>query len=131
MEGTVYHAHVAAVCCALDGGGSAGLSGHFDERSSLHVAGGSGLGGDYQGDEAISGLFDRLTSACDHRLHFDRSCVSVTGPGSVRMCGELDGQRGNRSLAATVIAEMAFAGDTIRELRLECTDQQSWDTFWS
>ena len=131
MEGTVYHAHVAAVCCALDGGGSAGLSGHLDERSSLHIAGGSGLGGDYQGDEAISGLFDRLASACDHRLHFDRSCVSVTGPESVRMCGELDGHRGNRSLAATVIAEMAFAGDTIRELRLECTDLQSWDTFCS
>ena len=45
------------------------LSARFDERSSMHIAGSSGLGGDYQGDEAISGLFDRLTSACDHRQH--------------------------------------------------------------
>jgi hypothetical protein len=126
----VYDAHVAAICHALGGGGGAGLSGRLDDRSCLHIAGSSGLGGDYQGDEAISGLFDRLASACDRGLRFHRSCVSVTGPGSVRVCGELDGHRGTRSLAATIIAEMAFVGDTIRELRLECADQQSWDVFW-
>lgn len=130
MEGMVYDSRVAAVCRALGGEGSAGLSVHLDDRSSLHVAGSSGLGGDYQGDEAISGLFDRLASACDQRLSFDRSCVSTTAPGSVRVCGELAGHRGDRSLAATVIAEVAFVGDTIRELRLECIDQSSWDDFW-
>ena len=130
MEGTVYDAHVAAICCALGGGGAAALSGRLDDRSCLHVAGSSGFGGDYQGGEAISGLFDRLASACDHSLWFDRSCVSVTGPGSVRVCGELGGHRDTRSLAATVVAELAFVGDTIRELRLECADQTSWDVFW-
>lgn len=126
----MYDAHVAAICGALGGGGGAGLSGCLDDRSCLHIAGSSGLAGDYQGDEAISGLFDRLASACDRGLRFERSCVSVTATGWVRLCGELDGHRGTRSLAASVIAEVAFVGDIIRELRLECLDQRSWDAFW-
>ena len=62
---------VGALCRALDGRDVGPLAARLDDASVLRVPGSSGLGGDYQGREAIVGLLRRMAAATDGTLRFE------------------------------------------------------------
>lgn len=122
---------VDAVVDALDGAGSGALAAYLDEDTLLHVPGGSGLAGDYQGRDAICGLLDRMRQASHGTLRFETVCTTAGTGGCVRLRGRLHGQRLQRSLRMTACIEALVAGATIREAWLACSDPPAWDEFWA
>lgn len=121
---------IDAFATALDSGDTSELRGCLDGRSLVHMPGGSGLGGDYQGTDAIVGLVDRLREESGQTLRFTSRCVSA-GPGhAVHLRGAVSGQRLDRALRTPASLELRVVRGTIREVRLVCDDQRAWDAFW-
>lgn len=131
MERTAVGSLVDAVVLALGGAGSGAVAAYLDEATLLHMPGGSGLAGDYQGREAICQLLDRMTDASSGTLRFETACTTAKVGGGVRLCGQLVGQRLERSLHMRASVEAIIAGRTIREAWLACADQSAWDAFWT
>jgi hypothetical protein len=122
---------IEAMAAALDGRQGGSMAPIVDERTLLHVSGSSGLAGDYQGREAICGLFERMATACDGTLHFETVCTSTDGDHGVRVHGRIRAARLGRSLDAGARLEAALAGHVIREASVCCIDQAAWDAFWA
>jgi hypothetical protein len=122
---------VDAMVGALDGAGSGALAPYLDEDTLLHVPGGSGLAGEYQGRDAICGLLDRMRQASHGTLRFETVCTTAGPGGDVRLRGRIHGQRLERSLRLTARIEALVDGSTIREVWLACSDQPAWDEFWA
>ena len=122
---------IDAVIDALDGSGSGAVAAYLDDETLLHVPGGSGLAGEYQGRDAICGLLDRMTEASHGTLRFETVCTTTRDGGGVRLCGHVIGRRRARSLAMDASLEATVAGETVREIWLACSDQHAWDAFWS
>ena len=121
---------VGAVATALDGGDTDALRGCLDGRSLVHIPGESGLGGDYQGADAIVGLLDRMREESASSLRFTAGCVSTGAGRDVRLRGAVSGRRGERDLRTPASLELHVVHGTIREVRLICDDQGAWDAFW-
>ena len=121
---------IDAVVAALAGSDSSVVACYLDERSLLHVPGVSGLAGDYEGREAICALLDRMAATTEGTLSFETTCTTVASIGQVRLCGNVSGGRGGRSLATTATLETKLSGIHIREAWLSCADQLAWDAFW-
>ena len=107
------------------------MAAYLDDRSLLHIPGGSGLAGDYAGREAICALLDRMTVATDGSLRFETTSTTVAGIGHVRLSGWLSGGRGERALRTAAALEATVADAHIREAWFSCSDQPAWDAFWS
>ena len=122
---------IDAMASVLDGRHVGTVDVLVDERTLLHVSGRSGLGGDYQGRDAISGLFERMARACDRTLRFETICTSTDGDHDVRLHGRVRAARLGRSLETSAMLEAALAGHIIREAWLSCADQAAWDAFWA
>jgi hypothetical protein len=106
------------------------LAARLDDSSVLRVPGCSGLGGDYQGCEAIVGLFRRMAAATEGTLHFEAQHGLMTHPGSLRIEGRLSGTRDGYLFGATVSVEATLDGPVFRSLALECADLSGWDALW-
>ncbi len=131
MERSGVGSVVDALTHALGGGGTGAIAAYLDADTLLHMPGGSGLAGDYQGPDAICGLLDRMLEASHGTLRFETVCTTAGSTGDVRLCGRLLGRRDRRSLHTTATLEAHVAGDTIREAWLTCSDEPTWDTFWA
>lgn len=122
---------VEAVVDALGGSGSSVVAEYLDDDTLLHLPGGSGFAGDYQGRDAICSLLDRMTTASQGTLRFETVCTTAQAGGGVRLRGRLHGRRLGRSLLMTASVEATMAREAIREAWLACSDQSAWDRFWS
>jgi len=122
---------VEAVIDALGGSGSEAVAAYLDEETLLHMPGGSGFAGDFQGRDAICGLIDRMVEVSGGTLRFETACTTAREGGSVRLSGDVRGLRLARSLRMNASVEMTVTGGTIREAWLACSDQPGWDAFWA
>lgn len=121
---------IDAVAGALAGSGPAAAASHLDDQTLLHIAGASGLAGDYVGREAICALLERMTDATGGTLRFEVLSATVARAGQVRFRGTVSGGRGDLSLLTAATLETTIANASIREIRLSCADQSAWDAFW-
>lgn len=119
-----------ALCRAFDGRDVGPLAARLDDASELHVPGSSGLGGDYQGREAIIGLLQRMAAATDGTLRFEVRRSLVPHPGALRIEGWLTGTRQRRPLGATISVDVTLAGHALRSITIGCIDRSEWDAMW-
>ena len=122
---------VKAVIDALEGSGSTAVAAYLDEDTLLHMPGGSGFAGDFQGRDAICGLIDRMAEVSRGTLRFETACTTAREGGSVRLSGDVYGQRSGQQLRIEASVEITVTGRTIREAWLSCSDQPGWDAFWA
>lgn len=120
-----------AVIDALDGSDSTAFEAYLDDETVLHMPGGSGLAGEYRGREAICALLDRLTAASHGTLCFETVCRTTQAGDGVRLGGQINGQRHERTLRMTAALQATVDEQAIREVWLVCSDQPAWDRFWS
>jgi hypothetical protein len=121
---------IDALTGALTGSGPTAAASHLDDQTLLHIAGASGLAGDYVGREAICALLERMSATTGGTLRFEVLSATVGRVGHVRFCGTVSGGRGDRSLATAATLETTISDACIREIRLSCADEPAWDTFW-
>jgi hypothetical protein len=131
MERSGLGSVVDALTHALGGGGTGAIADYLDADTLLHMPGGSGLAGDYQGRDAICGLLDRMLEATQGTLRFETVCTTAGSSGDLRLRGLLIGRREHHALRTTATVEARVNGDTIREARLTCSDEPTWDAFWA
>ena len=121
---------VEALCRALDGRDTGPLSARLDDTSVLHVPGLSGLGGDYQGRDAIVGLLQRMTAALDRTLCFEVRRSLVPRSGTLRIEGRLSGTRAGCLHGADVSVDATLAEGTLRSITIASADRSEWDAMW-
>ena len=130
MEQPAIGPGVEAVIDALGGSGSGAVAAYLDEDTLLHIPGGSGFAGDFQGRDAICGLLDRMTEVSQRTIRFETARATRRDSAGVRLHGHVQGQRPARSLQMNATVEMTVDGKLIREAWLVCSDQSAWDAFW-
>ena len=121
---------MGALCRALDGRDVAQLADRLDDASVLHVPGFSGLGGDYQGREAIVGLIHRMATATDGTLRFEVRGISTSRPGVLRIQGRLSGTRSGHPFSATVSIVSSLASQVFRSIEIRCYEPSALDPLW-
>lgn len=121
---------IDALTGALPGSGPTAAASHLDDATLLHIAGTSGLAGDYVGREAICALLERMAATTGGTFRFEVLSATVARVGHVRFCGTVSGCRGDRSLTTAATLETTISDACIREIRLSCADEPAWDTFW-
>ena len=121
---------VAVLCRALDGRDVGPLTARLDDASVLHMPGSSGLGGNYQGHEAIVGLLQRMAAATDRTLRFGVGYITASGPDTLRIQGKLHGKRNGRPLSATVSVDATLADHVFRSITILSADRSAWDAMW-
>ena len=103
----------------------------LDDGSLLHIAGRSGLAGEYQGEEAILGLLERMAQLTDVTLQFSPSRVINTDDQAIVLCGHSSGTRGGRRLDADAVHILSLRGGRVREIWVFHQNQDQVDDFWS
>lgn len=121
---------MGALCRALDGRDVGPLGARLDDASLLSVPGLSGLGGNYQGHEAIVGLFRRMAAATGGTLRFEVCRSLMSSPGALRIEGRLSGTRDDHLFNATVSVDATLDGQVFRSIIIECADRSAWDALW-
>jgi len=116
---------------ALDGRHTHALAPFLGDASLLHVSGGSGLAGDYQGQEAILGLLHRMEELTGGTLRYGESGLTVDAGGAVVLQGRVAAGRRGRRLKATARIAVTLEDGVLREIRLAYLDQSAFDGFWS
>lgn len=119
-----------ALCLALDGRDVGPLTARLDDASVLHVPGFSGLGGDYQGGEAIVGFIQQMSAATDWTLRFEVRHTSTSRPSVLRIQGRLLGSRSGRPFSTTVSVDATLADQVFQGITIGCTDRSTWDALW-
>ncbi len=120
-----------AVCRALDGRDVGPLAAMLDDVSVLRVPGYSGLGGDFQGREAIIGLLRRMASATDGTLRFEVRRSLMPHSEALRIEGRMSGARNGSPFSATVGVDATLVHRVFRSITIECADRSTWDSVWS
>ena len=118
------------LCLGLDGREVGPLAARLDDASVLHVPGLSGLGGDYQGSDAIVGLLRGMAAATDGTLRFEVGRSLMSRPDTLRVEGRLSGTRVGRPLSATIAVDAVLADQAFLSITLECADRSAWDAMW-
>jgi hypothetical protein len=121
---------MGALCRALDGRDVARLADHLDDASVLHVPGFSGLGGDYQGREAIVGLIHRMAAATDGTLHFEVRGSITSRPGFLHVQGRLSGTRNGHLFSAHLSMDGSLASQVFRSIEIRCSEPSALDPLW-
>ena len=121
---------VGALCRALDCGELGPLAARLDHASVLRVPGHSGLGGHYQGREAIVGLLQRMATATDGTLRFEVHDTLASLRGALLIEGWLSGTRDGRPARMAVSMEALITGQVFRSITIECADRPAWDALW-
>jgi hypothetical protein len=120
----------SALCLALDGRDVGPLAKRLDDTSLLSFPGLSGLGGDYNGREAIVGLLRRMASATGGTLHFEVRRSVLPHPGALRIEGRLSGNRDGRLISVAMSVDAALVGQAFQSIDIDCADQPTWDALW-
>jgi ketosteroid isomerase-like protein len=102
----------------------------LDESSVLHIAGSSGLSGDFQSAEAISGLLSRMALLTDHTLRFDTREILVAEDETIVWHGRVRATRLGRQLDSDVVCVLSLDGKRTREMWLFYVNHASVDRFW-
>lgn len=121
---------LGALCRAFDCGDLGPLAARLDDASVLRVPGYSGLGGHFQGREAIVGLLKRMAAATDGTLRFEVRGTLAPRRGALHIDGWLSGARAGLPARMSVSMELTIAGQVFRAITIECADQQAWDALW-
>ena len=116
---------------ALFGMSRDGLNPTLNDASLLHMAGSSGLSGDYQGGGSICELLNRMRELTDNTLHFSLPQVIATNDRIVVLSGHVDAIRWGRRLDSDVIFVLAVKGGSVREMWLHHPEQGQVDEFWA
>jgi ketosteroid isomerase-like protein len=116
---------------ALDGRDTRGLVAVVDDASLLHVAGTSGLAGDYQGREAIAGLLRHTAELAGGTVRYGAARSEIDTSGRTALAGRASATRRGRCLEAEVRLAVRVDGGVVREAWLAFTDQAACDRFWS
>lgn len=104
---------------------------HFEATALVHVPGTSGIGGLYQGSEAIAGLARRLRHVTEGTLQFRPTARLTDDGGIVIVWGRTTARRGNRRLETGTSHVGLLRCGRIREAWLLYEDQRQFDEFWS
>ena len=121
---------VGALCRALDCGDLGPLAARLDDASVLRVPGHSGLGGHYQGREAIVGLLQRMATTTDGTLRFEVQGTLASRRDAIHFEGWLSGTRDSRPARMAVSMEAIVYGQVFRSITIECADRLAWDALW-
>ena len=119
-----------ALWLALDGRDMGPLVARLDGASSLSFPGLSGLGGDYQGREAIVGLLRRMAAATGGTLHFEICRSLMSNLSALRIEGRLSGDRDGRPIDVAVTVDATLADKVFQTIDIDCADRSTWDTLW-
>ncbi len=121
---------VAALCRALDRGDLGPLAARLDDASVLRLPGHSGLGGHYQGRDAIVGLLQRMATVTDGTLRFEAHGTIASRRDALHIEGWLSCTRNDRPARMTVSMDAMIAGQVFRSITIECADRPAWDALW-
>jgi ketosteroid isomerase-like protein len=103
----------------------------IDDTSLLHVPGMSGLGGDYQGRDAIVGLFERMAQLTGRTLRFRPSRALIAGEQAIVVCGRSTARRQGRHLDTGVVHVLSLRGGIVRDIWVFHQNQDQVDRFWT
>ena len=103
----------------------------LDDASVLHLAGRSGVAGDYQGQEAILGLLRRIVQLTDGTLEFGAATTLVDDARVMVLRGRLTGTRRKARLDTEVLHVLSLRDDRIREAWIFSLDQNHLYEFWT
>ena len=103
----------------------------LDDASILHVPGRSGLAGDYQGPEAILGLFGRMAEYTHDTLQLDSPRLVAEDARVLVLKGRISATATRTQLDTEVIHALSLRGDKIQEAWLFSLDQDAFDDFWT
>lgn len=118
---------------ALDGYHDVDVASCLDDATLLHVSGASGLAGDYQGQEVILELLDRLSTLTGGTLRCGpwTPATSTTARATTAVRGPLVAERHGRRLATTVEVAVDVEGDVVREVWIADLGAPAFDDFWA
>ena len=102
----------------------------LDASSVLHMAGSSGLSGDYQGAESISGVLSRMAELTDQTLRFDTREVLIADDETLVWRGRVEATRPVGHLDSEVVCILSLDGKRMREMWLFHVDHDPIDRFW-
>jgi hypothetical protein len=122
---------VRALCCALDGRDVGPLAAMLGDASVLRVPGLSGLGGDYQGREAIIGLLRHMAAATAGTLRFEIRCDLMPRPQALRIEGRMSGVRNGSPFSVTLRVDATLVRQVFQSITIKCADRSTWDAVWS
>jgi len=131
MESIPRDVVVRRLYAALDGRDTTALTALFDEASVLHLAGASGLAGDYQGAEAIAGLLRLMADLTGGSLHYGAAQSANDRHGRVVFQGRAIAERRGRRLITAVRIVATVEGGVVSEATVSYEDQPLADAFWS
>lgn len=120
-----------AVCPALDGRHAVDVASHRGEGSVLHVAGRSGLAGDYQGRDPILGLLACMADLSGGTLSYGTPETVSEARGQLVMAGRIRPARGRRSLDTEALLTIDVDTSMLLEAWLRNPEQAVFDRFWS
>ncbi len=103
----------------------------LDDASILHVPGRSGLAGDYQGTEAIVGLFGRMAEYTHDTLQLDSPRLVAEDIRMLVLQGHMSATASQTHLDTDVIHALSLRGDKIQEAWLFSLNQDDFDEFWA
>lgn len=103
----------------------------LDTASVLHVAGSSGLSGDYQGAESISVLLTRMAELTHHTLRFHTRRILISDNETMVWHGRVEAARSGGQLDSDVVCVLSLDGDRVREMWLFHVDHMRADGFWT
>lgn len=113
----------------LDGDGTAATI-ILDDGSVLHVPGRSGLAGDYQGQEAILGLFRWMAGVTHGTLRVGSSRLVTEDSRVLVLLGHFSATAMRAQLNTDVVHALSLRGDKIQEAWLFSLNQDDFDAFW-
>ena len=116
---------------ALDGRDATAVAAVLDDASVLHLAGASGLAGDYQGGEAIIGLLRRMAELTGGSLRYGAARPVADARGRAVLMGRTSAIRRDRRLDTDVTIAVTVGGGVVREAWVFCLDQAACDGFWA
>lgn len=120
----------AAVSEAFADWDPSGVKATLSDAAFLHVGGGSGLSGNYQGPEAIGGLLDRMTDLTNATIRLTGLNRPTFDGRRVVLEGRAEAIRSGRELSTSVRLELLIESEWVREIWLDCADQSRFDDFW-
>ena len=103
----------------------------LDDATLLHLPGGFGLAGDYQGREPILALFARMDELTNGTSQFLPSRVLADTTTAFVVLGTHRAARGDQTLNTAAIHVFSLNDCTIREIWILHEDQLDVERFWA
>jgi ketosteroid isomerase-like protein len=115
---------------AFDQRDMAALNDLFADDVTWHVTGDNPLAGDYEGKEAVFGLFAKLAEETGGSLRNDIHDVLANDEHGVALV-TARAERGGKTLSDNAAHVLHIEGGKVTEFWIHSGDQQAVDQFWS